>query len=94
MLEKLDGIDWKSLSHACGDASDILDLIRALISQDKTVRDDAYDCLYTTLFHQGARWAAYSYAIPFLYEILADKAAQDKAGLIAYILHLAVGYPD
>ena len=41
MLEKLDNIDWKSLRHAYGAATDTPENIRNLASEDKDVRLDA-----------------------------------------------------
>jgi hypothetical protein len=41
MLEGLDHVDWGSLHHACGPATDVPGQIRALASADVKVRGDA-----------------------------------------------------
>ena len=94
MLEKLNEVNWKKLSHAYGSAEDVPDLLRALASEDGEKREKAYYALYGNVFHQGTRWEASPHVIPFLYELLADEKTPDKAELIEYILHLAVGYPE
>jgi hypothetical protein len=94
IFDKLDEINWKKLHHAYGTAEDVPDLLRALTSLDKKAREDALYELCGNIFHQGTRYSASAYAIPFLYGILDDENTQDKAELISYIVHLATGYPE
>ncbi|RKN21183.1 hypothetical protein D7147_10370 [Micromonospora musae] len=93
MLDGLDDIEWRRLGHAYGAADDVPDLIRALRSPDPATRDDALGTLYTTVYHQGSRYQASAYAVPFLLELLADPATPDRPALLALVTSLAIG-PD
>lgn len=70
MLEKLDSIAWSSLSHAYGEASDVPELMRALVRGGtfKTDEDPIYQ-MYGNIWHQGTVYEATAYAVPFLIEI-------------------------
>jgi hypothetical protein len=53
MLEGLGAIDWTSLEHAYGGASDVPDLLHDLADG----RERAFDALWGNAFHQGTRYA-------------------------------------
>ncbi|TYB98953.1 hypothetical protein FXF53_16700 [Micromonospora sp. WP24] len=93
MLDGLDDIEWRRLGHAYGAADDVPDLIRALRSPDPATRDDALGTLYTNVYHQGSRYQASAYAVPFLLELLADPATPDRPAILALVTSLAIG-PD
>ncbi|WP_291726047.1 hypothetical protein [Bernardetia sp.] len=92
MLEKLETIDWHNLQHAYGAASDIPANIRALASPHREVRKQALWILYGNIFHQGTRYEASPYAIPFLYELVENEEVEDRHKIIYYIVQLALGY--
>ncbi|TDC40578.1 hypothetical protein E1211_00215 [Micromonospora sp. 15K316] len=94
MLDGLDDIGWRRLGHAYGAADDVPDLIRALRSADPAARDDALGTLYTTVFHQGSRYEASAYAVPFLLELLSDPATPDRPAILALVTSLAIGYDE
>lgn len=94
MLEGLDDIPWTELEHAYGSASDVPDLIRKLGSKEKEIRDSALWHLCGNIFHQGTRYEASPYAIPFIFELLEDSSIEGKADLIQYLLALAMGYEE
>ncbi|MFG3715018.1 hypothetical protein [Micromonospora sp. NPDC047730] len=94
MLEGLDDIEWRRLGHAYGAADDLPGQIRALRSPDPAERDEALGTLYTNIFHQGSRFQASAYAVPFLLELLADPATPDPAAILALLTSLAVGYDE
>lgn len=94
MLEGLDSIDWKSLEHAYGEASDVPELIRSLASEDSEVRAQALWNLYGNIFHQGTRYEATAYAVPFIFELLMEPSVFDKTKLIKYLIDLALGFPN
>ncbi|MDG4757500.1 hypothetical protein [Micromonospora sp. WMMD710] len=81
MLDGLDDIDWARLGHAYGAADDVPGQLRALLSLDPATRDEALGDLYTNVFHQGNRFEASAYVVPFLLEMLADPATPDPARL-------------
>jgi HEAT repeat protein len=91
MLEKLDTIDWSSLSHAYGAASNVPDLIRALASEDEEEREDAISKLYGIILHQGTVYEATAYAVPFLLELLEADTISGKADILGLLGAIAEG---
>ena len=71
LLEGLDAIDWAKLSHAYGPATDVPDLLRALVHR-KEARERVQHELYGNVIHQGTVWSASSKVVPFFVEILTD----------------------
>ncbi len=65
MLEGLEGIDWGSLHHAYGAASDVPGLLRALASPRRKKRSRAIYDLYGNIWHQGTVYEATAYAVPW-----------------------------
>jgi hypothetical protein len=90
-LEGLDAIPWQRLAHAYGPATDVPDLLRALVKPDgapvelrakaernkRSVFEHVVWTLWGNVFHQGTRWQASSHVVPFLAEILRDGAPGD-----------------
>ncbi|WP_422735272.1 hypothetical protein ACN263_16880 [Micromonospora sp. WMMD729] len=94
MLDGLDDIDWARLGHAYGSADDVPGQLRALLDPDATVRDEALGELYGNVFHQGNRFEASAYAVPFLLEMLTDPATPDPAAVLGLLSALAIGYDE
>jgi hypothetical protein len=78
LLASLESVDWNKASHTRGLATDVPDLLRALIDPSQDVRDAALRDLADRLEHQMTVWSASSKAVPFLVEVLmmgpADRA--------------------
>ncbi len=91
MLEELDTIDWASLTHAHGAATNVPGLLRSLLSDDQEVRMQAIAELLETIWHQGTVFSASAAAVPFLYELLADPDVQDKESVVALLAEIATG---
>ena len=94
MLDDLDLVPWAELTHAYGPADDVPDQIRALASSDKERREKAMWSLYGNIFHQGTRYQATPYVVPFLLELLQDSRTQAKPELVTLLVHLALGYEE
>ncbi|MDQ7906330.1 HEAT repeat domain-containing protein [Phytohabitans sp. ZYX-F-186] len=94
MLERLDDVDWARITHAYGPATDVPDQITDLRSADPDRREKARWQLYGNIFHQGTRYEATAYAVPFLLEILADPDGADKGELVRLLAAIAVGYDE
>lgn len=107
LLAGLDSVPWASLSHAYGEATDVPDLLRALVdpdgapapiraaADDKPIREHVIWTLYGNVFHQGTVWQVTPHVIPFLVEILADgpREAELQSFVLEYLRHLSHGYP-
>ncbi|WP_229398931.1 hypothetical protein [Micromonospora okii] len=94
MLDGLDDIDWPRLGHAYGSATDVPDQLRALRSPDRRARQAALRGLFANIFHQGSRYEASAYAVPFLLELVADPATPDADSVLLLLTMLAVGYDE
>ncbi|HWS35161.1 MAG TPA: hypothetical protein VN408_20770 [Actinoplanes sp.] len=87
MLEKLSEVPWARLGHAYGSAADVPDQIRALRTGDAA----ALRALNGNIVHQGTRYEASAFAVPFLIELLAGPATPARADLLALLTRLAIG---
>ena len=94
MLERLDEIDWYSLGHAYGDASDVPDMIRGLASKDDAEREQAWNELIGSVRHQGDVYDTTPVVVPFLIEILSDPSLPDKANFLMCFCYYSVDYAD
>ena len=90
-LDGLDTIDWGSLTHAYGTAEDVPGLLRDLRSDDPEVVEAALEWLFSNIFHQGTRYQASSYAVPFLLELAADPAVRQRHAIVQLLAALAIG---
>ncbi len=80
MLSGLDEIKWRDLSHAYGDAGNVPQMIRNLMSSDEDMREQQGKWeLLSTIYHQGNVYQATGYAIPFLIELLNSDHPSDKS---------------
>lgn len=100
-LSGLRDIDWAGLKHAYGPAADVPDLLDALLpanrdsaDRDTADRDSAVHALYGTIFHQGSRYEATAYAVPFLVALAAADAVPGRAELLRMLAMLAIGYDE
>jgi hypothetical protein len=94
MLENLDSIAWSQLAHAYGAATDVPAQIRNLASANKGERENALWELYGNIFHQGTRYQATPYAVPFLYELIAAPETPDRHEIVYLLVNLALGYEE
>lgn len=92
MIGGLDAVDWDSLTHAYGPAEDVPQLLRELRSHDAEVVDGAIHELFSNIFHQGTRYQASAYAVPFLLELAADPAVARRHQIVHLLAGLAIGY--
>ncbi|HTJ42812.1 MAG TPA: hypothetical protein VL463_12000 [Kofleriaceae bacterium] len=87
-LSRLDDVDWASLEHAYGDASDVPDHLRAIAAGD----DDALDQILYSLDHQGVmRFESTLRAVPFLVGLIAERATPRRGAIARILAEFAVG---
>ena len=90
MLKKLDKIDWKSLTHAYGTATDVPCQLRSLLSDDPHLRGEAISDLFSNIYHQGSLYPATRAAVPFLYELLLSDEVEDREQIADLIASIAL----
>ena len=91
MLEDLDRVPWKDLTHAYGSAADVPRLIRAVISADEAERRKAWRELYGNLWHQGTIYEATAPAVPFFIELAHNPSVPERDWILGYLINLAEG---
>ncbi|MGI5493236.1 HEAT repeat domain-containing protein [Microtetraspora malaysiensis] len=94
VLAGLDEIDWAALSHAYGPANDVPGLLKALRSESHDERERAVHELYGNIFHQGSRYQATAYAVPFLARLAVDPATPDRQEIVHLLASVAIGYDE
>lgn len=87
-------MDWARLEHAYGSAADVPGQIRDLTSSDEEVRSRALWDLYGNIFHQGSRYEASAYAVPFLLDLASDAQTPDRAAVVGLLTSIAIGYDE
>ena len=90
-LNGLDDVPWSALTHAYGSAADVPALIRSLASSDDVERRDAYDELYTNIWHQGTVYEATIHVLPFLVELLRDPSTPNRGTLADLVASIITG---
>ena len=93
-LNELSSVDWATLRHAHGPATDVPNQLRALVVDDPEVRARALALLSRNIFHQGTRYSASCAASPFLVELVRDDMTPGRDAVFAFVLNLALGYPS
>jgi hypothetical protein len=91
MLAGVDNVNWRALRHAYGLAEDVPSLLRLLLSDDPDVRADAFEQLFSNIWHQGTVYEASAYAVPFLLRMLSDERTPDRPGVLTLLSSLATG---
>jgi hypothetical protein len=92
VLERLDEVPWDTLEHAYGTAEDVPGLLRQLLSPHPKLRAEAQHALYGNIFHQGTRYPATPYVIPFLIEMCAEPSTPERFWILNYWGSLITGY--
>ena len=92
MLQGLDDVPWAELEHAYGSAADVPDLLRKLVDPDPKTRRETLRKLCSNVFHQGTRYPATSYVIPFLIKMCAEPTVPSRGDLLRYWGSLISGY--
>jgi hypothetical protein len=85
-------VPWSTLEHAYGTAEDVPNLLGKLLQSDEKVREDAWYHLYGNVFHQGTRYPATPYVIPFLIEMCASPEILKRGDILSFWGSLITGY--
>lgn len=91
LIEDVYEIDWSDLQHAYGEASDVPDMLRGLLSEDVDVRLHSLYSFSETIWHQGTVYEASPHMIPFLLEMLKSPQVPGKSGFALLVAELVDG---
>lgn len=94
VLAGLEEVGWAGLRHAYGPAGDVPGLLRALASGPPAERRHAVQGLYGSIFHQGSRYEATAYAVPFLARLALDPRVLQRDVIVRLLAALAIGYDE
>ncbi|MFH8489117.1 HEAT repeat domain-containing protein [Streptomyces longisporoflavus] len=86
---RIEDIDWASMNHAYGDASDVPDLLRGLASADPAEREAALDGMYGAVHHQGDVYDSTLASVPFLFDLVADASVRDRGAIVGLLRSIA-----
>ncbi|MFD5553218.1 HEAT repeat domain-containing protein [Streptomyces sp. NPDC127068] len=89
VLNGIEDVDWASMQHAYGDASDVPSLLRGLASDDPAERDTALDGMYGAVHHQGDVYACTVASVPFLFALLGLPAVRDRSAVLELLCSIA-----
>jgi hypothetical protein len=93
LLAGLSTVNWKELSHAHGEASDIPALLRGAVSQNEYDRGFSFALLHETIWHQGTIYEATRYAVPFLINLLDNPETPEKMSIVLLLWAISKGHP-
>ncbi|MER5894154.1 hypothetical protein [Streptomyces sp. NPDC001876] len=82
MFTGIDDVDWASMGHAYGDASDVPDLLRGLASCDAAEREIALDGMHGAVHHQGDVYDSTVACIPFLFELVGTAGLPGRGEIV------------
>ncbi|MFD6874675.1 MULTISPECIES: hypothetical protein [unclassified Streptomyces] len=94
LLVGLDDIDWAALGHAYGSAEDVPGQLRTVCGPDEEARESAFRSLFGNIFHQGTRYSASPYAVPFLARIAVAGPVGARADALLLLTRLAIDWHD
>ncbi|MFD3613152.1 HEAT repeat domain-containing protein [Streptomyces atroolivaceus] len=94
LLAGLDEVDWAGMEHAYGSAQDVPGHIRTLCGNDEAARQRASSHLGSSIFHQGTRYQASPFAVPFLAQIAVAGPAAAREDTMWLLTRLAVDWHD
>lgn len=82
MFTGIDDVDWASMGHAYGDASDVPGLLRGLASPDPAEREIALDGMYGAVHHQGDVYDSTVACVPFLFQLVATAGLPGRGEIV------------
>lgn len=94
LLAGLDDVDWAGLEHAYRSAHDVPGHLRTLCGSDDEARKQAFNSLFSSIFHQGSRYSASPVAVPFLARIAVAGPAAAREDAMWLLTRLAVDWHD
>ncbi|MGZ2362320.1 HEAT repeat domain-containing protein [Streptomyces sp. 372A] len=87
-INEIDSVNWASMSHAYGPASDVPGWLRGMVSPESGVRDEAFSDFYSAAHHQGDVYPCTAASLPFLFEMADSPATPDRGSVIELLLSI------
>jgi len=91
LLAGLDDIPWADLQHAYNSAFDVPDFLRAIQSGTQVGRFPPSVLLADRIVHQGTRYEAARYAVPFLVRMAFDTTIGQRHSIVGLLASIAIG---
>ncbi|GGU12466.1 hypothetical protein GCM10010272_67000 [Streptomyces lateritius] len=88
MINDLENIDWASMGHAYGPASDVPRWLRDMASPDAEVRKQAFSSFCSAAHHQGDVYPCTVASLPFLFAMADAPSTPDRASVVALIVNI------
>ncbi|MFF3083832.1 HEAT repeat domain-containing protein [Streptomyces nojiriensis] len=88
MIYDLESIDWASLGHAYGPASDVPQWLRDMASSCDEVREKAFRSFYGAAHHQGDVYPCTVASLPFLFDMADSPSTPDRASVVSLIVSI------
>ncbi|MFD3798423.1 HEAT repeat domain-containing protein [Streptomyces californicus] len=88
MINEIDGVDWESMGHAYGPASDVPGWLKGMASADPGVREEAFSAFYSAAHHQGDVYPCTAASLPFLFEMADSLVTPDRGSVIELLLSI------
>lgn len=89
-LAGLDDVNWSSVEHAFGPATDVPQLLRELTGS-RAQQEHALNELHGNIWHQGTVYEATAHAVPFLARLAVTVPARLRDEIIALLAEVAEG---
>jgi hypothetical protein len=89
LLDRVDAVDWTSVSHAYGAADDVPGQLTAVVAGDDTTRNEAWWNLWGNIHHQGTIYEATAPAVPILLGIAAWREHPDRGQALLMLRYVA-----
>ncbi|MGW1963603.1 HEAT repeat domain-containing protein [Streptomyces sp. NPDC001935] len=88
MINDLESIDWASLGHAYGSATDVPEWLRSMASPDPDARKEAFGHFYGAALHQGSIYPSTVASLPFLFALADASETPDRWEVVELLLSI------
>ncbi|WP_257137774.1 HEAT repeat domain-containing protein [Streptomyces sp. b84] len=88
MINEIDSVDWESMGHAYGPASDVPGWLRGMASADPGTRNEAFSDFYNAAHHQGDVYPCTAASLPFLFKMADSPVSPDRGSVIGLLLSI------
>lgn len=91
MKDVSEQIDWNTLHHAYGEATNVPEILSGVASTSETVRKAAWEEMYSAISHQGSVYDASLHIIPYLLKLMMDDDIPERHRFVYFMVDLAIG---